>query len=141
MGGITWPHAGAAQAGVWLSSMDLPQARRILPDVCNTEIVEPPHDARVGAVLFTRAGTLMALPFDMERLEAAGDPFPVVQALVAATSPHWLLATSGQGVLAYVSGQRRSPVRLAGLARQKAQCCRGYGQCGHDFPGWKAARG
>ncbi|HKE26442.1 MAG TPA: hypothetical protein VKB88_29005 [Bryobacteraceae bacterium] len=47
----------------------------------------------------------MALPFDMQRLEAAGDPFPIAQQ-VAGSSSYWLAATSSQGVLAYVSGQR-----------------------------------
>jgi Tol biopolymer transport system component len=93
------------QPGVWLSSMDGGEARRILPDVSNAEIVEPPPSGRVGAVLFTRAGTLMALPFDMKRLEAAGEAFPVAQGIAAANS-RWLAATSSQGVLAYVSGQR-----------------------------------
>jgi serine/threonine protein kinase/roadblock/LC7 domain-containing protein len=96
--------------GVWLSSMDGPDSRRILPDVSNAQVVGPPPGGRVGAVLFTRAGTLMALPFDMKRLEAAGDPSPVAQGIpvVAShsggTSP-WLATASNQGVLAFVSGQ------------------------------------
>ncbi|MBV9498913.1 MAG: protein kinase [Acidobacteriaceae bacterium] len=98
--------ASSTEPGVWLSSMDGPEARRILPDVSNAEIVEPPRGGRVGAVLFTRAGTLMALPFDMKRLEAAGDAFPVSQGIASAANSRWLAAASKQGVLAYVSGQR-----------------------------------
>ena len=49
--------------------------------VSNAEIVEPPPGDRVGAILFIRAGTLMALPFDMKRLEAAGEPIPVAKEL------------------------------------------------------------
>jgi len=97
-------YASPRQAGVWLSSMDSPEARRILPDVSNAEVVESPG-GRMGAVLFTRAGTLMALPFDMKRLEAAGDAFPVAQG-IAATNARWLATASQKGVLAYVSGQR-----------------------------------
>ncbi len=97
---------GSPQAGVWLSSIDQPESRRILPDVSDAEIVEPPPGSQVGKVLFTRAGTLMALPFNMKRLEAAGDPFPIAQRIAASFSSHWLAATSRQGVLAYVSGQR-----------------------------------
>jgi Tol biopolymer transport system component len=41
----------------------------------------------------------------MQRLEAAGDPFPIAQQ-VAGSGSYWLAATSSQGVLAYVSGQR-----------------------------------
>jgi hypothetical protein len=73
--------AGSTQAGVWVSSMDGPETRHILPDTSNAEIIEPPPGSQVGAVLFTRAGTLMALPFDMKRLEAAGDAVPVAQGL------------------------------------------------------------
>jgi eukaryotic-like serine/threonine-protein kinase len=94
------------QSGLWLDSMDGPEARRILPDVTRAEIVSPPPGGRVGAILFTRAGTLMALPFEMKRLEAAGDPFPVAQEIAVGTNSVWLAASSHNGVLAYVSGQR-----------------------------------
>ncbi|SPF50981.1 Serine/threonine protein kinase [Candidatus Sulfopaludibacter sp. SbA4] len=98
-------NAGSPEAGVWLNSMNGPEARRILQDVSNAEIVNAPPGSQVGAVLFTRAGTLMALPFDMKRLEAAGDVFPVAQGITGAAL-YWLAAASGQGVLAYVSGPR-----------------------------------
>jgi Tol biopolymer transport system component len=93
------------EPGVWLSSTDGPDARRILPDVSNVAIVEPPSGSHVGQVLFTRANTLMALPFDMKQLKTAGDPFPVAQSIAASSPAHWLAAASGPGVLAYVSGQ------------------------------------
>jgi len=98
--------AGSTEAGVWLSSMDGPETRHILPDASDAEIIEPPQGSQVGAVLFTRAGTLMALPFDMKRLEAAGDAVPVAERIAARVSPYWLAAASNQGTLAYVSGQR-----------------------------------
>ena len=94
------------ESGLWLDSMDGPEARRILPDVTRAEIVAPMAGGRVGAILFTRAGTLMALPFDMKRLEASGDPFPVAQEIAVGTNSSWLAASSYNGVLAYVSGQR-----------------------------------
>ena len=94
------------ESGLWLDSMDRPEARRILPDVTRAEIVAPMSGGRVGAILFTRAGTLMALPFDMKRLESSGDPFPVAQEIAVGTNSSWLAASSYNGVLAYVSGQR-----------------------------------
>jgi hypothetical protein len=100
--------AGSAEAGVWLSSIDSPETRQILPDNSNVAIVESPVGSHVGQVIFTRAGTLMVLPFDMRRLQAAGDAFPVAQRIVEGTIPYWLAATSQQGDLAYVSGQRGS---------------------------------
>lgn len=93
-----------AQDGIWLSSMDSPQTTRILPDVSNAEIVDPPSGSSVGAILFTRAGALMALPFNMKRLQAAGDPFPVAQGIAMGINGRWLATASKHGVLAYVSG-------------------------------------
>jgi eukaryotic-like serine/threonine-protein kinase len=98
-------NTGSPEAGVWLNSMDDAGARQILPDVTTAQIVEPPSGSQIGEVLFTRAGTLMALPFDLKRLDAAGDAFPVAQGIAAGSATHWLAATSRQGVLAYVSGE------------------------------------
>jgi eukaryotic-like serine/threonine-protein kinase len=95
-----------AETGLWLESIDGREARRILPDVTRAQIVAPASGSRVGAILFTRAGTLMALPFDMKRLEASGDPFPVAHEIAVGTNFSWLAASSYNGVLAYVSGQR-----------------------------------
>ena len=99
----TW--SDPAQNGIWLSSMDSPETRRILPDVSDAAVVGPRAGGSVGAILFTRAAGLMALPFDMKRLEAAGDPFPVAQGLVSDGNGRWLASASSHGVLAYVSGQ------------------------------------
>lgn len=96
---------GGAYAGIWLESMDRSEPRQILPDETNAAFAAPPPGSRVGAVLFTRAGTLMALPFDMKRLAATGEPFPVARGIAPSTDYRWLAATSGQGVLAWVSGQ------------------------------------
>ncbi len=93
------------ESGLWLGSMDAPETTRILPDVTRAQIVAPQPGGRVGAILFTRAGTLMALPFDMQRLEPAGDPFPVAQQIAVSTNSSWLASSSYNGVLAYVSGQ------------------------------------
>src|SRR5262249_38102053 len=57
------------------------------------------------AILFTRAGTLMALPFDQTRLEAAGEPSAVAQQIAVGTNSEFLAASSFTGVVAYVSGQ------------------------------------
>jgi Tol biopolymer transport system component len=95
---------GSADSGIWLSSIASPDSRQILPDFSNPEFVEPMPGSRVGQVLFTRNGTLMALPFDTNRLEPAGSVFPVAQG-VAGSSGHW---TSSRGLLAYASGQRAS---------------------------------
>ena len=101
----------AAQgSGLWLNSMDGPEARRILPDQTQAQVIAPPPGSRVGAILFTRAGTLMALPFDETRLEAAGEQSAVAPqiaggTIAGGTNSEWLAASSYNGVVAYVSGQ------------------------------------
>ena len=97
--------AGSTQRGIWISSMDSRDSRHILPDFSNAEFINPPPGSDIGDVLFTRAGTLMALPFDVKRLQAAGDAFPIGQKIMGPSGPYWLAASSPQGVLAYVSGE------------------------------------
>lgn len=94
------------ESGLWISSIDGPEAHRILPDATRAEVVAPPGQGQVGAILFFRAGNLMALPFDMKRLEAAADPLPVAKGIAAGTNSNWLAASSYSGVLAYASGER-----------------------------------
>jgi eukaryotic-like serine/threonine-protein kinase len=102
-------YVATRRTGVWLGSIDDPQERRILPDVSNAQVVAPPSGGRVGAVLFARAGTLTALPFDMKRLEAAGEPYPVAEGVVARSfTPRSLASASSAGLLAWVSGQGRN---------------------------------
>ncbi len=93
-----------AQRGLFLGSIDGPESRQIVPDVSRAEIVDPPGASDRGAVLFTRSGNLMALPFDLKRLQAVGDPAPVAQG-IAAINGYPLFAASAIGTLAYVSGQ------------------------------------
>jgi eukaryotic-like serine/threonine-protein kinase len=95
----------SAQRGLFLNSMDGPQSRLILPDVSHAEVVNPASGGRVGAILFARSGTLMALPFDMKRLEAAGDPLPLAQG-VAAINDYPMFAASAGGTVADVTGQQ-----------------------------------
>ena len=94
------------EAGVWLNSVDGANPRRLLPDSSRAELIEPLPDASVGAVLFARDGTLMAVPFDMKRLEAAGEPFAVAKPIAMDDPSNWLGGVSKNGVLAYVSGLR-----------------------------------
>jgi serine/threonine protein kinase len=96
---------GGKEEGLWLNSMDGPGARRILPDTTRAQVVAAPPGSRTGAILFTRAGKLMALPFDASRLEAAAEASAVAQQIAVGTNSEWLAASSYNGVVAYVSGQ------------------------------------
>ncbi|HVT99496.1 MAG TPA: protein kinase, partial [Acidobacteriaceae bacterium] len=96
---------GGPEPGLWLDSMDGPQARRILPDLARAQVVTGASGGSNGAILFTRIGTLMALPFDENKLEAAGEPYPVAQQIAVGTNESWLASSSWNGVVAYVAGE------------------------------------
>lgn len=96
---------GGTEGGLWLDSMDGPESRRILPDFTRAQVVAAPPGSRIGAILFTRASTLMALPFDEKKLEAVGEPFAVAQQIAVGTNANWLTSSSWSGVVAYVSGE------------------------------------
>jgi eukaryotic-like serine/threonine-protein kinase len=105
--------ATRSSSGVWLGSIDGPiddpGERRILPDVSNAQVVAPPSGGPVGAVIFTRAGTLTALPFDLKKLEAAGEPYSVADGVVGRSFTRKSLASaSSAGLLAWVSGEGRN---------------------------------
>ena len=104
-------YVATRSTGVWLGSIDDPiegpGERRILPDVSNAQVVASPSGGPLGALLFVRAGTLTAVPFDLKRLEAAGEPYPVAEGVVAdhlRPVPGFSLSA---GVRAWVSGQVR----------------------------------
>lgn len=92
--------------GVWLGAMHAPGARHIVPDASSAQFMAPPPGSRIGAVIFARGSALMALPFDMKRLEAAGDAVPIANAIAGNRDAYRLAAASNAGVLAYVSGQQ-----------------------------------
>ena len=79
-------YASPTQPGVWLSSMDGPESGGSCRMFRMPRSSNRRQAAAWGAVLFTRAGALMALPFDMNRLEAAGEAFPVAQGIAEENS-------------------------------------------------------
>lgn len=91
--------------GICLGSMHGSDLRHIVPDATNAQFIAPSRGDDVGAVVFTRGNTLMALPFDAKRLEVLGDALPIGHE-VAGESSYSLVSASNAGVLAYISGQR-----------------------------------
>jgi serine/threonine protein kinase len=62
-----------------------------------------------GHLVYYRAGTMMAVPFDPERLELTGAPAPVVEAVLGdINSGAAQFTLSNRGSLAYVSGGAQS---------------------------------
>jgi Tol biopolymer transport system component len=58
-----------------------------------------------GAVIVSRAGTLLAIPFDLDRLEATGPPIPVVERIADhANTGSAQYAVSRNGSVVYIPG-------------------------------------
>jgi serine/threonine-protein kinase len=66
-----------------------------------------------GHIVYAHAGTLMAVPFDLARLQVRGSPVPVQQGVVTtvATSGGAEYDVADTGLLAYVPGSTRPPER------------------------------
>jgi len=54
-----------------------------------------------GHLVFVRDGALMAQPFDVRRLQLAGDAFPVADRFAPAGALSWSFSVSSNGILAY----------------------------------------
>jgi hypothetical protein len=110
---------GVMEAGLWLNSMDGPEARRILPDTTRAQVVGAPPGSRTGAILFTRAGTLLAVPFDEEKLKVVGEESAVAQQ-IAGTNSEWLASSSYSGGSRLCLGPtQHAAIRLARPAGQE----------------------
>jgi Tol biopolymer transport system component len=66
-----------------------------------------------GHIVYARAGSLMAVPFDLSRMEVRGAPVPVQEGVVttALTSGSAEYDVTASGMLAYVPGNAKAPVR------------------------------
>jgi serine/threonine-protein kinase len=62
------------------------------------------HYVPSGQLVYAAAGTLRAVPFDLERMETYGAPVPVVPAVVMTANGGVDAVVAGNGTLAYVSG-------------------------------------
>ena len=72
-----------------------------------------------GHVVFTRYGSLLAVPFDLQRLEVTGDPTPVLEDVAMYRTGYAYLAVSATGSLAYVPRRYAPPERsLVWIDRQ-----------------------
>jgi Tol biopolymer transport system component/predicted Ser/Thr protein kinase len=104
------PSAPASQSGTYLGSLDAKpgqNAKKLLPDASDIVYAPSPEPER-GYLLFVRAGstapngvsgTLMAQPFDLRKLDLAGEPVPIAEGVLADG-----FSASQTGVLAYRAG-------------------------------------
>ena len=99
--------SGTSENGIYLSSLDGMEPRRILPDVSSPVFAPPPSNGAsgtIGHVLFVRDRTLMAQPFDTRSSEPAGEAFPVADGVTTTMTTFYTPATvSDRGILLYAS--------------------------------------
>jgi Tol biopolymer transport system component/tRNA A-37 threonylcarbamoyl transferase component Bud32 len=96
--------SGAAEkAGIWVSSLDGRENRRVLPDASAAVFAPSMRGERTGHLLFIREKTLMSAPFDPQSAQISGDAVPVADGV--SLSGSYLPATaSANGVLLYAAG-------------------------------------
>ena len=92
--------------GLYIDSLDDMSPVRLLPEAALPAVYVPSAIAgRSGHLLFRRENTLMALPFDLEKLRTTGEIFPLAEPVVQ-------FSASESGTLAYVSGVSTSRQEL-----------------------------
>jgi Tol biopolymer transport system component len=94
----------AARTGVYLGSLDAApeqQSTQMLVPGFNPMYV-PSSATQLGSLLFVREGSLLAQPFDPERLALVGEPVPVAENLMGGGPRPF--SASPTGVLVYRSG-------------------------------------
>ena len=90
------------QEGVYLGSMDEGEPRRLMGEVSNVLYVARYGGGNDGYLLFVREGTLMAQPFDADRLAFSGEVFPVAEQIGRVGHRGFYgLSASATGGLAY----------------------------------------
>ena len=94
--------------GIYVGSLDVKpdqqNLKRLMESDSNVIYVPSPH-SRSGYLLFLREGTLMARPFDPDRMAFAGDAVPVVEHVAKPISAvGGYFSVSATGALAYRTG-------------------------------------
>jgi predicted Ser/Thr protein kinase len=108
-----WPHflpdgrhflfvafAADGSRSLYVGSLDSDELKQIMPSASMVAYASP------GVLLFVREGTLLAQPFDADRLELTGDQIPLAQDVLANDFGRAAFAVSNRGTLIYRTGQR-----------------------------------
>jgi eukaryotic-like serine/threonine-protein kinase len=113
---------------IYVGSLDSKE-RTLLLSATSEAVYSPP-----GYLLFHREGTLMAQPFDAERIQLTGEPVPIAEGLqFNLGTGRAAFAASENGVLAYRAGGGAVPRTLVWVRRNGAEQALGaparpYGQ-------------
>ena len=86
-------------AAIYVGSLDSKETKRITSADSNVSYAPP------GYLLFGREATLMAQPFDVDKLEVTGDAFPLAERIRYSWGPGLAeFSVSDNGVLVYITG-------------------------------------
>jgi serine/threonine protein kinase len=96
--------------GVFMGALDSPEGQRLLA-ADGPAVYAPP-----GYMLFIRQGTLLAQPFDAQKLRLVGEPVPIAEQ-VAFDANHLGFSASENGALAYRTAASASNLQLVWLDR------------------------
>jgi eukaryotic-like serine/threonine-protein kinase len=97
-------NANAPENGIYVSSLDGNENRRVLPDASGAAFAPPARGNGTGHILFVRENTLMAAPFDATSAQLAGDVFPVADHVSLITPNSYLpVSVSADGLLLYAT--------------------------------------
>jgi Tol biopolymer transport system component len=112
----------AERTGIYFGSLDGAQPVRVLPDAVNAAYVPPAAPGGRGHLLFRRNSTLMALPFDVDRLRATGEMFPLAEQVGTSQNVgNAAFSASRNGVLVYRTGIAAGNRELAWVDRTGKQ--------------------
>jgi serine/threonine protein kinase/Tol biopolymer transport system component len=114
----TAAHTGAASGlSIYVASLDLAERKLLSTTDANNVLYSQGH------LLFVRETTLMAQPFDLQRLELTGDAFPIAEQIQRSpTAPsNGFFSASENGVLAYQTGAGASGSQLTWFDRAGKQ--------------------
>jgi Tol biopolymer transport system component len=102
----------ATRGAVFVASLDSQERIRLM-DVDSTNV-----GYSQGHLIYLRETTLMAHPFDPDRLATTGEPFPVAERIQTfGVTPFGFFSASESGVLAYQTGTTSRTQRLEWLDR------------------------
>jgi serine/threonine protein kinase/Tol biopolymer transport system component len=134
-----WRHflyvrGSAAQDAIYIGSLDAKPEQNNKPLVTvpfpNFPVYASSPDPGIGYVLFARDNSLMALPFDVRRLEPAGVALPIAEGIGSGSSFSASSSLSSAGILAFRSGGSGNDSQLLWFDREGKQ----IGQMGPTAP-------
>jgi serine/threonine protein kinase len=93
------------EASIEIVSLDTGKSTQLIPGATF------PRYVKTGYIVYARAGSLFAVPFDIESLKVTGDPFPVVKKVLLEPDGAAQFDVSDNGTLIYISGGLQESLR------------------------------